>query len=164
MKDAFERRALLLHLGTVFDAVDKLLSSGGNRKTTVRQLAAANDALAGLPWLRYMSGPMTPHEFAQRACAAFAAWPAQLLEAELNRERLAVTVREHLFAANDDGWHAYVASLTPEVQWFGEGLQATHTGTAADSTHGRDETKKAREDESREAGGVYPAWPWKPPA
>ncbi|HEY3596239.1 MAG TPA: hypothetical protein VGL08_01795 [Paraburkholderia sp.] len=169
MKDAFERRALLLHLGAVLDAVGKLLSVGGNRKTTVRQLVAANHSLMGLPLLRQVSAQMTPHEFAQRTSAAFAAWPAELLEAELNRERLAATVHNHLFAADDDGWRAYVASMRPEVPWFGEGLAATRAGRAVSASHHRDEVTQvrtqARQSETPEApetDGLYPSWPWKP--
>src|ERR1700744_358767 len=102
MKDAFERRALLLPLGMVSDAIDKVLAHSASKEVAIHELAATHRALARLPLLRHVSGEMTAHEFTRRASAAFAVWPAQLLEAELNREHIAAVVRDGLFAANDD--------------------------------------------------------------
>src|SRR5260370_64625 len=114
MKDAFERRALLLHLGDVLQAVSGLLKCGASHKT-VHELAAANESLASFPLLTQISHGMTPQELVQRATDAFFAWPRELLEPELNRERLASTVRRSLFAGNADGWRAYVAALRVEA-------------------------------------------------
>jgi hypothetical protein len=145
MKDAFERRALLLHLGNVLDAMDKVLSHSGEQPAmTLGELESAQRSLAKLPLLRHVSREMTAHEFVRRVSATFAVWPAALLEAELNRERLAVVVRDALFAANDDGWRAYVASLKDEVSWFGDGLPPLPQAA------------------TEAAGGLYPSWPWKP--
>jgi hypothetical protein len=145
MKDAFERRALLLHLGAVLDAMDKVLSHSGDRTTvTLRELVSAQHSLAKLPLLQHVADEMTAQEFVRRVSATFACWPAELLEAGLNRERLAAVVRDALFAANDDGWRAYVASLKGEVPWFGDGL-APLSETASEAT-----------------AGLYPSWPWKP--
>jgi hypothetical protein len=106
---------------------------------------------------------------------AFAVWPAALLEAELNRERLAGAVRDALFAADEDGWRAYVASLTDEVSWFGEGLAPLPRGGAeaeaeaeAVARHGQpaQEPEKprgtTRDEPAPDSGAIYPAWPWKP--
>jgi hypothetical protein len=121
MKDAFERRALLLHLGDVLNVMDVVLKSGGHDRS-VRQLAQANATLAANPLLTQIADDIKPHEFVQRASAAFAGWPAGLLEEELHHERLAATVRDNLFVGNAAGWQGYVAALKPEVSWFGEGL------------------------------------------
>jgi hypothetical protein len=173
MKDAFERRALLLHLGAVLDAMDKVLSHSGNQTATVtlRELESVQRSLAKLPLLRHVSREMTAHEFVQRVSATFACWPAELLEAELNRERLAVVVRDALFAANDDGWHAYVASLKGEVSWFGDGLPplprlATESAVTAEQKKPTQKAEKPhgseREESTPDAAGLYPSWPWKP--
>jgi hypothetical protein len=169
MKDAFERRALLLHLGAVLDAMDKVLSHAGDQvKVTVRELLSAHRSLAKLPVLTHVPGDMTAYEFATRVSGAFASWPAELLEAELNRERLAAAVRNALFAAHDDGWRAYAASVKREVSWFGDGLTPPH----AESDNSIEQKSRAREaekprhtqheDEATGHGGVYPSWPWKP--
>jgi hypothetical protein len=168
MKDAFERRALLLHLGTVLDAMDKVLSHSRDRTTvTLRELVSAQRALAKLPLLRHVSGDMTACEFAQRVSATFAVWPEELLEAELNRERLAGVVRDALFAANDEGWRAYVASLKDEVSWFGDGLallprvETPIAGGAEQKKHTQ-KAGKPRDEPMSATAGLYPAWPWKP--
>ncbi|CAB3756542.1 hypothetical protein [Paraburkholderia humisilvae] len=165
MKDAFERRALLLHLGAVLDAMDKLLAYSGDRAVTVHELVAEHRALASLPLLRLVPTEVTTHGFAQRVSAAFAVWPAELLEAELNHERLAGAVRDALFAADGDGWRAYVASLKQEVPWFGDGLppRSTEAGVLSTAAHraGKSRGKQA-EEASPGAGGIYPSWPWKP--
>jgi hypothetical protein len=179
MKDGFERRALLLHLGEVMETVACLLRREAGQHS-VHQLAEADTSLASLPLLEQVSPQMTPVEFAQRASAAFCTWPSELLEAELNREELASTVRQHLFAGNPDGWRAYVAELRVEVPWFGDGVPAPVTAAAAE----RFSTGVAAtaEPEAPEAGNleraqdsgassresvetserIYPSWPWKP--
>jgi hypothetical protein len=127
MNDAFERRAMLLHLGDVLEAVNRLLQCGDGHKT-VRELVAANDSLASLPLLRHVSPRMTSGEFVKHATDAFVAWPRELLEPELNREGLASTVQRNLFAGNAEGWLAYVAGLRGEVPWFGVGLPSVKAG------------------------------------
>ncbi|MGU7784257.1 hypothetical protein [Burkholderia sp. PU8-34] len=181
MKDAFERRALLLHLGDVLEAIERLAAGGEGERKTLHQLIAANEALAGLPLLQQVSQQMTLHEFVQRASAAFSTWPRALLEPELNREHLAAMVQRNLFAANTAGWRAYVRELKPEVAWFGDGLPAE--GAAAETRADpcdmgaedarvaeptvvgdveRGEASAMNERESVEGGGpFYPSWPWK---
>ncbi|TKC79916.1 hypothetical protein FAZ69_30380 [Trinickia terrae] len=177
MKDGFERRALLLHLGEVMDTVACLLQRDAGDNSAHRG-AAGDASLASLPLLEQVSPRMTPVEFAQRASAAFCTWPSELLEAELNREELASTVLRHLFAGNPDGWRAYVAELRAEVPWFGEGVPAPETFTetvsadapvtpdieapeTGDVESARSPAASARE--SVETGeSLYPSWPWKP--
>jgi hypothetical protein len=176
MKDGLERRALLLHLGEVMEAVASVLKRGGQH-ATVAQLAAADASFAGLPLIDQVAR-MSPLEFAQRASAAFCTWPSELLEAELNRAELASTVQRNLFAGNPDGWRAYVATLQPEVPWFGDDVPMPEavTGPA-----GAQQSPDAPEDEAPEAGDVerapeqsagtresvettgsfYPSWPWR---
>ncbi|MGU7774724.1 hypothetical protein ACV229_31695 [Burkholderia sp. MR1-5-21] len=181
MKDAFERRALLLHLGDVLEAIERLSAGGEGERKTLHQLIAANEALASLPLLQQVSQQMTLHEFVQRASAAFSTWPRALLEPELNREHLASMVQRNLFAGNPAGWRAYVRGFKPEVAWFGDGLPAgdTDAESRADTYDAveedaradepavvgdveRDEASTMYERESVESGGpFYPSWPWK---
>jgi hypothetical protein len=180
MKDAFERRALLLHLGDVLEAVNRLLKCGDDHKT-VRELAAANTSLADFPLLTQISQRTTPQEFVLRATEAFFAWPRELLEPELNREHLASTVQRSLFVGNAEGWRAYVAGLKGEVPWFGAGLPSANAGedVRADSADGAPESAQVNEAASTgdvernggQPGGrrenvetserIYPSWPWK---
>jgi hypothetical protein len=180
MKDGFERRALLLHLGEVMETVASVLKHG--ERGTVQQVSAADASLAGLPLIEQVSPRMNVLEFAQRASAAFCTWPSELLEAELNREELASTVQRSLFAGNPAGWRAYIAGLKPEVPWFGDGVpvQQSAAEAAAGQTPGEPEVE-APEPEAPDAGdveraedsgagsresiesseGYYPAWPWR---
>jgi len=180
MKDAFERRALLLHLGEVLAAISSLLRNSDARGT-VRNLAAANDSLAGIGLLTQVSPRMTPREFVQRAADAFHLWPQQLLELELDYEGLASSVQRNLFADNPAGWHAYVEDMKREVAWFGAGvpLVESHEDPSADSTVAEPPAEPASDAvsstdveadhsptsagrDSVEAGErIYPAWPWK---
>ncbi|QCP54637.1 hypothetical protein FAZ95_37865 [Trinickia violacea] len=177
MKDGIERRALLLHLGEVMETVACLLKREAGQRS-VRRLAETDTSLASLPLLEHVSPRMTPVEFAQRASAAFCTWPSELLEAELNREELASTVQQHLFAGNPDGWRAYVAELRVEVPWFGEGVavleavaepvwEAVEDAPEADAPESSDierasdsETTPRESVETSER--IYPSWPWKP--
>src|SRR5258706_1334991 len=180
MKDAFERRALLLHLGEVLQAVSGLLKCGAGHKT-VHELAAANASLAGRPLLTQVSQRMTSKEFVRRATDAFFAWPRELLEPELNRERLASALQRNLFAGNAEGWRAYVAALRGEISWFGVGVRLLNAGedVRADSTEADPERVQLNEvaaagDVERNGGQaedrresvesaerIYPSWPWK---
>jgi hypothetical protein len=177
MKDGFERRALLLHLGEVMETVACLLKREAGQRSG-HQLAETDRSLASLPLLGQVSPRMTPVEFAQRASAAFYTWPSELLEAELNREELASTVQQHLFAGNPDGWRAYVAERRVEVPWFGEGVAVLEAAAEPISraVRGQPETgapepsefERARDSEptARESAEtserIYPSWPWKP--
>jgi hypothetical protein len=181
MKDAFERRALLLHLGEVLQAVSRLLRYGDTRKT-VHELSAANDSLASLRLLTQISGHMMPKEFAQRAADAFLTWPKDLLEFELDREALASAVQRNLFAGNPTGWRAYVADLRSEVTWFGAGVSPAESAedARADSTAEESGVELASEvssvadvertdgqaavdrDSVETSDRIYPSWPWKP--
>jgi hypothetical protein len=180
MKDAFERRALLLHLGEILEAVNWLLKCDGEK--TVHELAAANASFASLALLTQVSPRMTSKEFVQRATSALFAWPGELLEPELNRERLASMVQRNLFTGNTQGWRAYVAALRGEVPWFGEGLPPLKAGEdvhvdSAESAAEREELNEvaAAGDIERNGGQtedpresvesserIYPTWPWKP--
>jgi hypothetical protein len=185
MKDAFERRALLLHLGTLLEAISTLLaqaasisaSASASHQATVHALVARHRPLAKHALLQQMPAALTVSEFAQRASAAFASWPRALLEADLDRAHLARTVRDALFNANEAGWRAYVESLKAEVSWFGEGLPPMPAQPAADeapshrssgtSTERRETAAHqpaAQAEAAMEGAGLYPAWPWKPQA
>ncbi|MBC8752473.1 hypothetical protein F6X42_40605, partial [Paraburkholderia sp. WC7.3b] len=83
MKDAFERRALLLHLGDALQAVAAALATN-NPRDTVRDLLDADATLATHAWLAAVPPDMEVAEFAKRVSASFAGWPAQLLEAQVD--------------------------------------------------------------------------------
>jgi hypothetical protein len=185
MTDAYERRALLLHLGDVLEAVSCVVSCGDDQQA-VDQLVAEHELLEAFPLLTQVSVGMRAREFAQRAISAFCSWPQELLEAELDRDVLATTVKRSLFPGNATGWHAYLATLQKEVSWFGRGIQLVEAvqdsgQTTADFRGGDaeivalDEPSSIadieREDVGRVAGrresvesapGLYPSWPWKP--
>ncbi|TDN62893.1 hypothetical protein [Paraburkholderia sp. BL10I2N1] len=180
MKDAFERRALLLHLGEVIQAVSRLLKYGDTRKT-VHELLAANDSLGSFRLLTQISRHMMPTEFAQRAADAFLTWPQDLLEFELDREALASAVQRNLYAGNPAGWRAYVADMRREVVWFGVGLSpaqsaedaradsmaeesgvqlASEVSSVADVERTDGQAAVAR-DSVETSDRIYPSWPWK---
>jgi hypothetical protein len=121
MKDAYERRALLLHLGDVLEAMHDILQRRRGA-LTVGELVAAHSALGRFPFLTQISPQMPADEFVERATRAFASWPQALLEEHLNRAQLALGVRRSLFAGHPAGWRAYGAMLRSEVAWFGKGV------------------------------------------
>lgn len=122
MNDAYERRALLLHLGDVLEALF-CLSRSGQRYATLGDALAREDSLAGFALLGFLDAGMSPQQVTERAAAAFFLWPKSLLDEELNRSLLASTVRHDLFAGNPKGWDKYVKERRKEVAWFAEGLQ-----------------------------------------
>jgi hypothetical protein len=180
MKDAFERRALLLHLGEVLQAVSRLLRYGDTPET-VHELSAANDSLASLRLLSQISPYMMPKEFAQRAADAFLTWPQDLLEVELDRAALAASVQRNLFAGNPAGWRAYVADMRREVAWFGVGMSPVefadeaHADSTAEESGVEVESEAASVTDVERTDGppaddrdsvetserIYPTWPWK---
>ncbi|MPW21157.1 hypothetical protein GCT13_30840 [Paraburkholderia sp. CNPSo 3157] len=175
MKDAFERRALLLHLGDALHAIDVALAADATRHT-VRDLLNAHADLAAHAWLAAVSPATTAADFAKQASASFAAWPAQLLEEQVDYAQLALAVRDNLFAGNAAGWRAYVDAMKREVEWFGDALPA-HAEPTAQTFESADadvpsadaaDVERAEEPgepqrESVESNGrLYPSWPWKP--
>ena len=123
MKDAYERRALLLHLGDVLEALS-CLSRSGQRYSTLGDAIAREDSLNSFTWLGYLDTRMSPQQVTERATAAFFLWPKTLLDEDLNRLLLASTVQHDLFAGNANGWERYVKERRTDVAWFGEGLPA----------------------------------------
>ncbi|MEI6001885.1 hypothetical protein H3V53_33485 [Paraburkholderia bengalensis] len=182
MKDAFERRALLLHLGDALHAIEAALAADVQRHT-LRDLLNVHGNLAAQAWLAAVAPDMTAAEFAKRASASFAGWPALLLAEHVDYTRLALDVRDRLFADDPAGWRAYADAIRREVEWFGDALPAANERAQA-SEEGSDEADSAtpeaadieRADESvatrRESvesgesgddkGRLYPSWPWKP--
>jgi len=136
MKDAYERRALLLHLGDVLEALS-CLSRSGQRYATLGDAIAREDSLGGFTWLAYLDAGMSPQQVTERATAAFFLWPKTLLDEELNRSLLASTVQHDLFTGNAEGWEGYVAERRKDVGWFAEGLQTPLPGTKPESRFSR---------------------------
>jgi hypothetical protein len=151
VRDPYERRALLLHLGDVMETVF-CLSQCADEYATIEAALRGNDALAGFTLLGFVDGAMPPRDFVRRAAGAFFVWPKGLLDAELNRAMLANTVRHDLFADNARGWDAYVAERRQDVAWFGADLPADAVSAAP--AHVTDEAQDAA------AGTRYSTWPW----
>ena len=187
MNDAFERRALLLHLADVLEAVNWLVNHDLDREA-VGQLAVTNETLNRLPLLQQVSAHMTSTQFVRAASSAFVEWPRELLEPTLDRKRLASAVRRHLFEDNADGWRAYIAGLRAEVPWFGVGLPVARPGGNArassiaenvacpmseEASDGSEPAQRGQPVEQERGSveatpgifeatpGIYPTWPWK---
>jgi len=188
MKDAYERRALLLHLGSVLRGTSHIAVRQRDMRDDipVRNLYAVAELAKTLPWLAHVLPQMNAHEFVAQALKAFRSWPEDLLELSLDRAKLAAPVREHLFAENQPGWQAYIAILQSEVSWFGEGLTAgagaspavdggdQETPDAPDSVEPQAGEETGNGDVERAGSGrgvaresvegqeaIYPSWPWK---
>jgi hypothetical protein len=178
MNDAFERRALLLHLGDALHAMTAALAANATCHT-VRELLNAHADLATYAWLAAVSPDMKTTDFAKCLSASFALWPEQLLEAQVDYPQLALAVRSNLFADNARGWDVYVDALKREVQWFGDALPYVAENTALSRESGAgdaptadtpdtgdaeraDEAGEAQRESTESNGGFYPSWPWKP--
>lgn len=122
MKDAYERRALLLHLGDVLEGIS-CLSRSGSQYSTLGEALAAEDSLVSFTWLGFIDANIAPRQLAGQAAAAFFLWPKSLLDEKLNRPLFASTVQHDLFAGNPSGWERYVAERKKDVAWFAEGVQ-----------------------------------------
>lgn len=131
MNDAFERRALLLHLGRTLQLLARLLETRAEA-ATVGELIALNPLLEDEPVLEHVLPSMSVDDFVAQALQAFCTWPQRLLDETLDRDAIAAPVRDRLFDLNPSGWHAYAAELRTKVAWFG----ADHADQA-DQAHKR---------------------------
>ncbi|MDR5762496.1 hypothetical protein [Caballeronia sp. LZ035] len=148
-QDPYERRALLLHLGDVLEAVF-CVSQCADEYASIGDALKGNDALPGFTLLGFIDPGMAPREFIRRASGAFFVWPKALLDETLNRPLLANTVKHDLFAGRTEGWNAYVEERRKDVSWFGEDLpDEAHSAAPAH------EAATATPDPSR-----YATWPW----
>jgi hypothetical protein len=188
MKDAYERRALLLHLGSVLRGASHIAVRQRNERDEmpVRNMCAVGELAKTLPWLEHLSPQISAREFVARALEAFRSWPEDLLELPLDHAKLAEPVREHLFADNQQGWQAYTAVLQGEVPWFGEGLSVgtgASPGVDAGDQEVPDDPDRGESQAGEETGNgdvervgsgraatresvegqeaIYPSWPWK---
>lgn len=121
MDDSFERRALLLHLGDVLEAIACVMK-WANRFNTAGEAVGQEESLMSFSILRMVEAAMTPYDFARRAASAFFLWPKALLDDEIKRLLLANLVQHDLFSGHQSGWDSYVAERRQAVPWFGEGL------------------------------------------
>ncbi|PRX36393.1 hypothetical protein B0G75_101582 [Paraburkholderia sp. BL18I3N2] len=169
MDDRFDRRELLLHLGDILAALN-CLNDANEPGATVAQLVQKHASLQDFAFLHALPPTMTATEFGTRVARSFFSWPSELLEADLNRDTLASTVQQNLFAANPDGWNAYLGYVQKKVKWFGTGL----------SNHGKDALAEPSHDVPNEvspfeapaklapaaevnARGEKRGWPWPEP-
>lgn len=108
--DGMERRALLLHLGDMLEAISCVMKCG-HRYNTIGEAYAQEETLASFTFLRQIDAEMTPYDFAKRAASAFFLWPKELLDEDLNRKVLAHVVQHDLFANDQSGWNKYISVL-----------------------------------------------------
>ncbi|SAL60138.1 hypothetical protein [Caballeronia telluris] len=158
MDDPYERRALLLHLGDVLEAIF-CLSKCADSRASIGDALQKDDALVSFAILSQVDAGMHPQEFVRRATGAFFVWPKALLDETLNRRLLAQTVQHDLFAGNEAGWTAYLSERRKEVPWFGEDLPDVPDSNSADAG----ETDVAADSESASEGARssrYSTWPW----
>ncbi|WNC93488.1 hypothetical protein RI103_22055 [Paraburkholderia sp. FT54] len=167
MDDRFDRRELLLHLGDILDALN-CLARTNEPGALVAHLMQGNDSLQDFEFLRTLAPEMTVAEFIKGAASAFFPWPAELLEAELNRDGLASTVQHNLFGGNPDGWNAYISGVQKKVKWFGAGLANMNKNAPAEAS--RDVTDAATLVEAPVMGvatvdvlNEKRGWPWPEP-
>jgi hypothetical protein len=123
MSDANERRALLLHLGDVLEAM-ACVSKCCQHHNTIGDALRQEESLVSFSILADIDSEMTPHEFIKKAANAFFLWPKELLGGELNRKLLAHLVQHDLFAGDQVGWDRYASAVRKNVPWFGEGLES----------------------------------------
>lgn len=124
LADGRQRKALLLHLGDVLEAIS-CVAKCGDHYHTVGEAAAQEESLATFALLRQVDAELTPVEFVNAGTSAFFLWPVLLLEPELNRKAIAHLVQHDLFCGNRAGWDAYVDEMRHAVPWFGSGLKTT---------------------------------------
>lgn len=118
MKDALERRALLLELGDVLRML-AFIQERVFEPQTIDELVHRYAELAEVPLLEQVAQSMTVSELQYRTLRAFCEWPQRLLDTPLDRAALASPVRELLFDDNPMGWEAYAGALGVAVPWFG---------------------------------------------
>lgn len=121
INDGMQRRALLLHVGDILEAISCVMKCG-HRHNTLGEAYAQEDTLASFTFLRQIDAEMTPHDFVKRAASAFFLWPKELLDEKLNHNVLAHVVQHDLFISNQSGWDGYIDDLRASVPWFGQGL------------------------------------------
>jgi hypothetical protein len=156
MDDPYERRALLLHLGDVLEAIFCLTKCADSR-ASIGEALQKDDSLASFAILAQIDGGMHPQDFIRRATGAFFMWPKALLDETLNRQMLAHTVQHDLFAGNEAGWTAYVNERRTEVPWFGEDLPKVPDSNGGNSNDAADPDSEAAEDAKPRR---YSTWPW----
>ncbi|WP_083417833.1 hypothetical protein [Burkholderia contaminans] len=115
------RRALLVHLGSVLRTLSCVLECETDC-STIDSLLNAQPILADVPLLNHVCAHMTVPEFTRAVLHAYCLWPQQLLDEPLDRNALATPVCTWLFPSNPGGWARYVASLSAEIPWFGQGI------------------------------------------
>jgi hypothetical protein len=156
MDDPYERRALLLHLGDVLEAIFCLTKCADSR-ASIGEALQKDDSLASFAILAQIDGAMHPQDFIRRATGAFFMWPKALLDETLNRQMLAHTVQHDLFAGNEAGWTAYVNERRTEVPWFGEDLPKVPDSNGGNSNDAAGPDSEAAEEAKPRR---YSTWPW----
>ncbi|REG48526.1 hypothetical protein B0G80_4762 [Paraburkholderia sp. BL6669N2] len=165
MDDRFDRRELLLHLGDILQALSHLARTGAS-DTPVVQLANEQDLFRDFEFFRALAPKMTVADFSARVASAFFLWARELLDTELNRKALALTVQHELFDGNPDGWNSYAGHIRKKVKWFGDGLLGSRKDAVDEPL--RDAAKEVAPVEAapsagRNAPGAREGWPWPEP-
>lgn len=150
--DRFDRRELLLHLGDVLEAMRNV---GATQSfSPVALFASREPSLQALPFLQQMSPRLRARDFLERAARAYASWPRALLETELDRIELAITVQRELFADDPQGWASYAAWVRQKVSWFG--LELDKAARASTPVNERDDENGA----TSQSSAMRTGWPW----
>jgi len=118
MNDAFERRALLLHLGRTLQLLARMLETRP-MAATVGELIALNPILEDDVLLGHVSPSLSVEGFIARALQAMCCWPRELLAEDLDHDAFTLPIRDRLFDQNSRGWRAYATGLRSEVVWYG---------------------------------------------
>ncbi|WP_408243375.1 hypothetical protein, partial [Paraburkholderia sediminicola] len=151
------------------EVLNRLASTSEGGASDAR-LMQKEHSLQHCEFLGALAPHMTVAEFIRGVGGAFFLWPKELLEAELNRDTLASTVRKHLFDGNPDGWNAYISHVQKKVKWFGASLSDTKQNAPTEPPHdATDEASPlAAPVTSVPAAGVEVrnekrGWPWPEP-
>lgn len=155
--DRFDRRELLLHLGDMLDAVQRVADIG-EADAPVAQLITNAAELRRLAFLEALAPSITAARFGTHVASAFAGWPRALLDSQLDRNALAHGVQRGLFDGNAAGWNAYVSYLRNRVAWFADGI-VDNDATAVDAKPPAERAKASKPAKRAEKKG----WPWPEP-
>lgn len=162
MDDRFHRRDLLLHLGDVLEASSRLARECAP-DAEVAQRLREDASLQEFPFLATLAAKMTVAGFCTAAVSAFSRWPTALLEIELNRDALALSVQLNLFDGHRDGWNAYVVEIQKKVPWFGVGLSEAKGNAPVEPARSVTDRATSLSLTDRGQASEKKGWPWPDP-
>jgi hypothetical protein len=114
--DTSERRALLLHLGSVLELLSDLHELDCGDKTLSEIFDV--DAITDHPLIECSACQITVNEFVGKTLHAFCMWPQWLIDENLDHHAFVSSVSTNLFANNPRGWNDYAERLQKHIPWF----------------------------------------------